>query len=524
MTIEIYDCTLREGEQAKGTSFSLDDRLKMCKLLDDFGVDYIELGWPVVSEEVFDSFKEAISVVKKTKIVAFGSTSIAKNVDEDKNLKSIIECGAKYACIFGKTDIDHIEKQLGINNNENLEKIKNSIEFLRKNGLTVFYDAEHYFDGFKKDKNYTLETLVSAVNAGAEKLILCDTNGGILPDEAREITKYTKEELEKRGIKVELGVHFHDDCGLAMANTLATLPYIKQIQGTINGLGERVGNLNLTTFIANYQDKLEGKLNINLARLKEVNEESFRLCGVSVPERRPYVGGAAFCHRGGVHVDATRKGASYEHTDPLKFGNKRVIILNSLGGASSVIEVANEFGIEIKKGENEFSEKVQQLMNELRTYEKEGYDLGGIRSEQFLLLNKYFGNHRSLFEIKEWDSQSSKRINGQEKAKFYALCEINGKLIDKEISVDGGPVEAGFNALKGILSNYYPNVKGLHLYDFGVRIAREGEEESTVRTEIWFKNGEEFSTVGVDRNIIGSAVEALAKGFRYHLLRNQNNN
>lgn len=519
MTIEIYDCTLREGEQAKGASFSLDDRLKMCKLLDDFGVDYIELGWPVVSKEVFDSFKSALACVKKAKIVAFGSTSIVEEVNEDKNLKSIVECGAKYACIFGKTDIDHIEKQLGINNDENLEKIKKSIEFLRKNELIVFYDAEHYFDGFKKDKNYAIETLITAANAGAERLILCDTNGGILPDEAREIVKHTKEELGEKGIKTKLGVHFHDDCGLALANTIACLPHIEQVQGTINGLGERIGNLNLTTFSAVYNDKLNGSLNVCLEKLKEINEESFRLCGVPVPDRRAYVGDSAFAHRGGVHVDATRKGASYEHTNPAKFGNKRVIILNSLGGGSSVIEVAKQFGIELKKGENEFSEKVKELMNELKIYEKAGYDIGAIPAEQFLLLNKYFGDHRDLFEIKAWNSESSKGVNGEEKARFYALCEINAKLVDKEISVYGGPVEAGFNAIKEILLSYYPEIKNLHLWDFRVNIAREREEESTVRTEIWFKNGFEFSTVGVDRNIIGSAIEALAKGFRYHLLR-----
>jgi 2-isopropylmalate synthase len=517
--MEIYDCTLREGEQAKGASFSLDDRLKMCKLLDDFGVDYIELGWPVASQDIFDSFKSALANVKRAKIVAFGSTSIAQNPEEDKNLKSIAECGARYACIFGKTDVDHVEKQLGINNDENLEKIRKSVEFLRKNGLIVFYDAEHYFDGFRKNKNYALETLVNAANAGAERLILCDTNGGILPKQAEEIVRYTKEELEKRGIKIELGVHFHNDCELALANTISCLSYIKQIQGTINGLGERIGNLNLTTFVAIYQDKLEGKLNVSLQRLKELNEESFRLCGVAVPERRAYVGESAFAHRGGVHVDATRKGASYEHTDPAKFGNKRIIILNSLGGTSSVIEVARQFEIELKKRENGFLEKVSGLMNELREHESAGYDLGAIPAEQFLLLNKYFGNHRDLFKVKKWDSETSRRINGEEKAKFYALCEINGELVDKEISVDGGPVEAGFNALKGILLDYYPEIKNLHLWDFRVNIAREREEESTVRTEIWFKNGSEFSTVGVDRNIIGSAVEALAKGFRYHLLR-----
>ncbi|VVB78048.1 2-isopropylmalate synthase [uncultured archaeon] len=515
--MELYDCTLREGEQAKGASLSLDDRIKMCKLLDEFGVDYIELGWPYVSKEIFNSFSEAIPLVKRAKIVAFGSTSIETYPEVDKNLGSIIRCGAKYACIFGKTDVTHVEKQLGLSNKENLEKISNSVSFLRKNNVSVFYDAEHFFDGFKKNPEYAIETLFSAKRAGAERLILCDTNGGKLPNEVEEIVKYTKNELEKDGLEVQLGVHLHDDCGLALANTLVALPYIKQVQGTINGLGERVGNLNLTTFVANYLDKMNGKLNVDMKRLKEFNEESFRLCGVVVSERRPYVGETAFCHRGGVHVNAMMKGASYEHTEPEKFGGKRIIILNSLGGISSVVGVASQFGIELNREIPEFYEKVQKLMEELRTYERSGYDLGTLPAEQFLILNKYFGNQRNLFEIKAWNSESKRRVDGDESASFYALCDVTGKLVDSEVEVKGGPVEAGFNVLKKVLSPYYPSVSDLHLSDFRVTIAREREEESTVRNEIWFRNGKDFSTVGVDRNIIGSAVEALAKGFRYHL-------
>ena len=517
--MELYDCTLREGEQAKGASLSLDDRLKMCKLLDEFGMDFIELGWPYASREIFDSFNLAIPLVKSAKIVAFGSTSIETYPESDKNLGLIVSCGAKYACIFGKTDVTHVEKQLGLSNGENLEKISRSVDFLKRNGLEVFYDAEHFFDGFKKNPDYAIETLFSAAKAGAQRLILCDTNGGKLPNEVEEILKYTKKELERKGLETELGVHLHDDCGLALANTLVSLSYVKQVQGTINGLGERVGNLNLTTFVSNYVDKMNGKLKVDISRLREFNDESFRLCGVALPERRPYVGETAFAHRGGVHVNAMMKGASYEHTDPQKFGNKRIILLNSLGGISSVVGVANQFGMNLNRKNPDFYEKIKEIMDELRTYERTGYDLGTLPAEQFLILNKYFGNHRNLFEIKAWNSESKKKVDGSESASFYALCDIDGKLVDCEVEVNGGPVEAGFNALKKILVPYYPSLSDLHLADFRVTIAREREEESTVRNEIWFRNGEDFSTVGVDRNIIGGAVESLTKGFRYHLLR-----
>ncbi|MBT4165553.1 hypothetical protein HOE04_00765 [archaeon] len=545
--LEIYDCTLREGEQAKGASFTLKNRLELCQLLDDFKVDYIELGWPIVSQEIRDAFKIALEKTKYSKIVAFGSTSRTSDPQQDKNLNSIIETGVKYSCIFGKTHLTHIQKQLKISPNENLERISQSIEYLKQNNITTFYDAEHYFDGFKDNPEYALQTLTTAIQAGAERVILCDTNGGMLPEQVKEILSKTKTHLENKNLNSKLGVHFHDDCNLALANTLASLPYITQVQGTINGIGERIGNLNLTTFLAIYLDKLHptthpnnpsedtnpstnhpttpstNNLNINLQDLKKVNKKSFRLCGITMQENQPFVGDTAFAHRGGVHIDAIKKGASYEHSTPEKFGNKSRIILNSLGGASSVIEVARQFNYHLDKKDPTFQEKTQQLFNELRQHEKAGYDSGTHPAEQFLLINKYFGNHQNLFTIKKWKAESKKE-NNKETSEFYALCKINQETLESQISLEGGPIEAGFNTLKEILSNKYPQATLLHLSDFKVTIARESEEESTVRTEIKFKNGTEFSTIGVDRNIIGSAVEALEKGFKYQILKTPNPN
>jgi 2-isopropylmalate synthase len=249
--LEIYDTTLREGEQSAVANFDLKDRIEICKMLDDFGVDYIELGWPIASQEIFDSFKPCIEAVKKAKVVAFGSTSIRENPGEDENLNSIVESGVKVACIFGKSHLIHVEKQLKISAQENLTRIEKSVKYLKEKEIEVFYDAEHYFDAFKLHEDYAIETLVSAKKAGATRIILCDTNGGTLPDEAEKIVKTTKEKLGE----IELGVHFHDDSGLALANTLVTLPYAKQIQGTINGIGERVGNLNLANFCQCAQKK-----------------------------------------------------------------------------------------------------------------------------------------------------------------------------------------------------------------------------------------------------------------------------
>lgn len=562
MNLEIYDCILREGEQAEGASFSFKDRIELCEKLDEFGVDYIELGWPIVSEEIFDSFRAVSSKIKKAKIVAFGSTSIKENPNEDKNLNSILDCGAKYACIFGKSSLVHVEKQLRISGEENLLKIFRSVKFLADNGIKVFYDAEHYFDSFKDNKKYAIETLVKALSAGAEKIILCDTNGGVLPNEACEIVRKTKEILEEKGFDAKLGVHFHDDCGLALANTIACLDYIVQVQGTINGIGERLGNLNLSEFLPVYIKKLGNKSEINLKELKKLNEDAYRLAGVEIPEKRAFVGEKAFSHKAGVHIDAQKKGASYEHENPEDFGNKRTILFNSLGGRSSIISLAEQFGYKLDKDDIKIKEKMEELFKELKEYETSGYKIGSVKAEQFLLIEKYFGELKFFnspsqskpiktegfddfgkknlaFNIVEWEIKSEfktrenvfshsvknnkKQLSNifndrKETSKFRVICRLDNEIVEGEMSVEGGPVDAAFKTLKKILSKKYPEIEELDILDFHVSIARQRSEESSVRTRIDFTNKYKFSCVGVDKNMLGSAIEALEKGFRYYLL------
>lgn len=517
MTIEIYDCTLREGEQAEGASFSLDDRLELVKLLDDFKADYIELGWPLASIEIFDSFKQAQSLVKNAKIVAFGSTSIRDIVSIDENLNSIVNTGVKYACIFGKTNLLHIEKQLKITPEKNLEKIKQSIIYLKEKGLSVFYDAEHYFDGFRKNKDYAIKSLIIAAESGAERLILCDTNGGVVPSYAKKVIIETKKELVSKGIKVPLGVHFHNDSGLALANTIISLPYIIQVQGTINGIGERLGNLNFSEFLPIYKKKLNNRINIDLKNLKKVNEEAFRLCGITMPENRPFVGDLAFAHKAGVHIDATMKGASYEHENPEEFGNKRIILMNTLGGRSSIIHIADEFGYKLDKNNEETKEKIKNLFIELKKYENLGYRIGAIKAEQYLLLRKYFESPDLIFEIFEWEIKSEMK-SGKEVSYIKVIGKLGNELFEENLVVEGGPVDAAFKTMKKVLKNKYSQVEDLNLVDFHVSIARSNKEESAVRTKIDFMDGTLFSTVGVDKNILGSSIEALEKGFRYYIM------
>ena len=516
MTIEIYDCTLREGEQAAGARFSLEDRLELVKRLDEFGVDYLELGWPVVSEEILKSFRMANKTVRKARIVAFGSTSVSKSPSEDKNLDSIIKSGVEYACIFGKSNIEHIKKQLKLTPGENLERIRKSVEFLKERGVKVFYDAEHYFDGYGEDPEYALETIIVAARAGAERIILCDTNGGIIPDEAKRTVKKTRERLEESSVNSKLGVHFHDDCGLALANTLSCLPHIKMIQGTINGMGERVGNLNFSEFIPVYTNKLGNKLDIDLNKLKVLNEEAYRLSGVEMPESRAFVGNSAFAHKGGVHIDATNKGASYEHMNPEDVGNKRIILLNTLGGSAGIINVASQFGYLLDKKNLEVQKKVNSLFEELGELEKRGYRIGAMNAEQCLFVEKYFGDWKEFFEVERWRVETGKE-NGKEESEISIKFRINGNSVEERLRIDGGPVDAAYKTISRLLEKEYPKVKELKLVDFHVGIARSRREESSVRTVITFRDGEEFETAGVDSNIIQSAIEALTKGFRYYL-------
>ncbi|MBU3907254.1 MAG: citramalate synthase [Nanoarchaeota archaeon] len=519
MKLEIYDCTPREGEQAAEASFSLEDRISLFKLLDNFGADYVELGWPLASADISKSFKECMKLEKKSKIIAFGSTSIKENPDEDPNLNSIVESGAEYACIFGKTWLEHIANQLRITPEENLLRIKKSVTFLKDKEIKVFYDAEHFFDGFKDNKYYSLETLKAASDAGAERLVLCDTNGGSFPQEAETIVKQTREFLNLYKIKTGLGVHFHNDRGLALPNTLISLPYIVQVQGTMGGIGERVGNLDFSNFLPVYQ-KLGGELNVNLKKLKEVNEEVCRLSGLEMPENKSFVGNLAFAHKGGVHIDAVRKGGGrlYEHANPEDYGNKRIILLNTLGGSSGVISVAEQFGYRLDKKDPEMQRKITELFLELKELESRGYRVGAIPAEQFLLVEKYFGNLENLFEIEKWKVETG-RTNGKEESEFYVKMKINGGSYEENLRIGGGPVDAAYKTISMLLSKRYPEMSKLQLTDFHVGIARRMKEESSVRTKISFQGNERFQIVGVDNNIIESALEALTKGFRYHINR-----
>jgi len=517
--LELYDCTLREGEQAAGASFDLNSRVELFSKLDDFGMDFIELGWPVASENILKSFELCRKIRKNSKIVAFGATCVKQNLNEDANLNSLIKSKADYACIFGKSHLEHVEKQLGVSPEENLSGIRKSVEFLRKNGMHVFYDAEHFFDAFKENRKYALATVYSAIKGGVERIILCDTNGGTLPSEVEKIVAETYNEF--KGYNIPLGVHFHNDCGLALSNALAALPFVQQMQGTINGIGERVGNLDFSQFIPIYQSKLGGKLNIKSKKLKQLTEFAYRLSGLDIPLNKPFVGNNAFAHKGGIHIDAVAKGATYEHANPETYGNKRVLILNTLGGNAGVIEVARQFGHKLDKKDVLVRKRIADLFSELRCLEEKGYRLGAVPAEQYVLIEKYFGRFKDFFNITS-SRVETEVINSQETSRFFMTGTLGREPIMRETTVEGGPVDAAYKTLTNLLAKNYPLVKNLRIVDFHTSIAKSKAEESTVRTIIRFEDGERFETVGVDGNMFQSAIEALSKGFRYYLNRKYN--
>ena len=399
---------------------------------------------------------------------------------------------------------------------ENLEAIGSSVRFLKNKGLYVFYDLEHFFDGYKDNKEYALNCLKTASLAGANCLVPCDTNGGMLPSETKEIIKEVKEFMVKEGINEDLGVHFHNDSGTAVANTLIAIEEgVNEIQGTINGLGERTGNADLCQIIPNIILKKKNKLNIKLDKLTELSKLVYTLANIKPPSSQPFVGKNAFSHKGGIHVDAVMKGASYEHINPSWVGNKREIILSDLSGKANIVEVAKKFKIEVKKDDP----RVNDMLKEVEVMEKKGYDIGNSKAEQFLLIDKHFGSGKSFFDIKTWKIMSEQK-NG-EFSEAIITGTVNQK--DREViaPIQGGPVGAAYIALIKLISADYKNIEEVNLINYKVMIAEDKGADSSVRVYIEFKNGkEEWGAVGVSSNILEASLEALEKGFRYYLVKN----
>ncbi len=513
----IFDTLLRDGCQSADINFSVHDKIELVKAMDEFGIDYIELGWPGASRKEMEAFNEVQKVaLNHSKIVAFGSTRrISVKAEDDQNLQAIVESNAPVACIFGKTWKEHILKQLNATPEQNLQAIADSIAFLKRKGLQVFYDLEHFFDGFKNDKEYALACIKGAADAGAEFAVLCDTNGGTMLGEVHETLIAVRDFIAKEKLPINLGVHFHNDCGLGVANSLiAAGEGATMIQGTLNGFGERTGNADLSQIIPNLLLKVGVQLpNIKLGKLTQLCNMVYMLANEKPETRKPFVGKNAFSHKGGIHVDAITKGASYEHIDPLAVGNQRDIILSDLSGKANIIEVLKKYGIKADKKDPQ----VEAMLHAVEDLEARGYDIGTVPAEQFLLKEKFFSSGASLLLIKEWTI-----ISGKEKQE-YSECSLKGTYkgnqVEGHAKVAGGPVDAIFNAIKNILKDV-PHAAKVSLVNYKVVIAHDRGAESSVRVFIEFKSDDgEWGTVGVSTNILEASLEAIQKGMSYFLAK-----
>lgn len=515
-SLEIYDTTLRDGAQAEDVSFSAEDKVLIAQKLDSLGVHFIEGGWPGANPKDIEFFRMIKTIpLKHAEVIAFGSTRKASNpVRKDPNLQALLGAETKTITLFGKSWSLHVTDALGISLAKNLELIADSIAHLRDKERRVFYDAEHFFDGYKTNPEYALSTIRKAVEAGAERVILCDTNGGTMPWEIREICRVVQGECQ-----VPLGIHAHNDCEMAVANSLMAIEMgIKQVQGTINGIGERCGNANLCSIIPNLELKMKRPaLTDRLSHLKDVSGFVTEIANLMPNKHQPYVGDAAFAHKGGVHIHAVLKNsATYEHVDPAKVGNRQRMLISDYGGRSGLLDKIEAYGIKFPKNHS----KVDELIHTLKDRESQGYQFEGAEGSFELLMRKAMGSHRPSFQLLGFRViVEKKQEDGTPLSEATVMVKV-GDAVEHTAAVGTGPVNALDHALRKSLEKFYPQLREVKLLDYKVRVlAANRGTESKVRVLI--ESGDhkdKWGTVGVSENIIEATWQALVDSIEYKLL------
>jgi len=512
--IELYDTTLRDGNQAVEVNFSVNDKIKIAKKLSELGIHYIEGGWPNVTNKAeVEFFKKAKKENLKSKIAAFGVT-IKPNTepDEDKNLNLLIEVEPDLITLMGKAWSFHVTKVLNTTFEENLKMVFKSIIYLKNHDYEVFFDAEHFYDGFKENKDYALKVLKAAFEAGASKLILCDTRGSSLPKEIYEVTRNVKNE-----VKAELGVHAHNDRGLATANSLLALEAgAIQVQGTINGLGERCGNADLIEIIGNLELSYGVKTGVFLKKLTEISNYVYEIANVPRDNYQPFVGKFAFTHKGGIHGDAVMKcPESYEAFDPSKIGNKREITVSSQAGLSNLVFKAQEFGFNLNKN----SLEAKKILEKIKAMESMGYHFENAEASLALVFARELGINLNYFNLAGWRAFV---LNQDESISAESMVKLKvGNKIIITAAEGNGPVNAFDVALRKALKKQYPEISKVSLVGYRVKeIDVEKGTAAAVQVFIEFKaNGERWSTVGVSSNILKASEEALVDGYIYYLYK-----
>ncbi len=513
-SVRVYDTTLRDGNQAVGVNFSVDDKLKIARRLSDFGIHYIESGWPNPTNpselEVFSRLREERL---HSKIVAFGMTRKPDlSCQKDENLNALRSSNADCIAIVGKAWLFHVERVLETTADQNLKMISDSIAYLKDHGYDIIFDAEHFFDGFKDNPEFAMRTVSTAAQAGAQDIVLCDTRGGAMPNEVYEITAFVKEKIDK-----PLGIHAHNDRGLATANSLfAVMGGAEQVQGTINGIGERCGNADLVEVISNLELSLGVETGLDLSKLTRLSDYIYEIANLSRDHYQPFVGEHAFAHKAGIHGHAVNKfPETYEHANPSLFGNTRSIVVSSQTGMANIISKAKEFGLNLERD----SAKAAEIMLKIKELEAAGYHLENAEATVNLVYARSFGERLKYFDLIDWKALVLSDSDG-------ATCESTVKVKINEkpfiITAEGnGPVNAFDSALKKALENQYPELAKVRLVGYRVReIDAEKGTAAAVRVFIEFEaDGKRWSTVGVSTNILKASEEALLDGYIYFLYK-----
>ncbi len=527
--IFLYDTTLRDGTQGENINFSAEEKVKIAKRLDDIGIHYIEGGWPGSNPRDMKFFDLARNIeFSQARLTAFSSTRKAGVLpSEDQNIQALLASGTKTVTLVGKSWDLHVERVMENNTlAENLNMIRDTVEFLKEKGLEVVYDAEHFFDGFKENSEYALETIVAAKQAGADFLVLCDTNGGTLHHEIETVVKMVYSELtDVPGIVPKLGIHAHNDCGVAVANSLSAIRAgAVMVHGTINGYGERCGNADLVTVTA----ALWAKMNIHcitkdqLSQLKKLSRFVSETANMTPLSSRPFVGRSAFAHKGGIHVSAvTKVTRAYEHINPALVGNSRRVLVSDLAGRSNIEYKAKELGIPLDgKGID-----TGKIVSEIKQLEQDGYQFDIADGSLKILLEKLTGRFKPLFKLDNYRLSMEKDHNKHSWAHAIVKVTVDGRT---EISVaeGAGPVNAMDNALRKVLNKFFDDLDTMRLVDFKVRVI-DGRDATAAKVRVIIESRDHehvWNTIGVSSDIIEASWKALVDSFQYKLAKDMENN
>jgi 2-isopropylmalate synthase len=515
--IAIYDTTLRDGSQGEGVNFSLQDKLNITRRLDELGIDYIEGGYPLSNPKDHEYFQEVRKLpLRHAKVAAFGMTRRKGAAPaEDTCLRALLEAQTPLVTIVGKTWDLHVREVLNTTLDENLGMIADSVAYCREAGREVFYDAEHFFDGYKNNAEYALATLQAAQEAGAEVVILCDTNGGTLPEEIASAVAAVR-----RRLRVPLGIHCHNDCDVAVANSLAAVAHgATQVQGTINGIGERCGNADLVSVIANLALKrgYEVLKPGSLRHLTEVSRYVWETANMNFRSGQPFVGASAFAHKGGMHTHAVaRNTASYEHIDPALVGNERRILVSELSGQSTILAKTTKYAIAQDR------ELMRKILEQVQDLENAGYEFEAAEASFDLLVKKAAGLYEPLFERLAYRVNIEAGADGGPSTEATVKVSVGGQVMHT-VSEGDGPVNALDGALRKALLPVYPRLAEMHLVDYKVRVVNAREETAArVRVVIeWRDGGDVWGTVGVSENVIEASWLALADAAEYKLFKDR---